>query len=294
MDVLSCERGKRVEENMTPTDRRAARYWYLSARLCSLLGMSAAARTRYRKALVRADHRKARKRLASLNLPGEDYFKILLRLHAHLRPRTYMEIGVFKGKSLRLADDRTCVIGVDPAPQLKRPAGPNTIIFSQPSDEYFAEHDVRAELGGLPVDMALIDGMHQFEYALRDFMNLERICAPGSVILIHDCYPVDAASAARERSTVFWTGDIWRLILILKKYRPELSVHTIATAPSGLGIVMNLDPTSAVLRQDFEAIVADARTVDYATIEADQAEALNLVSNDWAKIRTLLDTRRSN
>src|SRR5256885_12302956 len=47
----------------------------------------------------------------------------------------------------------------------------------------FAEHDLSKELGGRPVDLAFIDGMHLFEFALRDFVNLERYCAPGSTIL---------------------------------------------------------------------------------------------------------------
>jgi hypothetical protein len=37
---------------------------------------------------------------------------------------------------------------------------------------------VRALLGGLPVELGFIDGMHLFEFALRDFMNLERLCTP--------------------------------------------------------------------------------------------------------------------
>ena len=31
-------------------------------------------------------------------------------------------------------------------------------------------------------DLAFIDGMHHFEFALRDFANLERHCAPGSTM----------------------------------------------------------------------------------------------------------------
>ena len=41
-------------------------------------------------------------------------------------------------------------------------------LFPQTSDEFFARNDVGAELGGLPVDLAFIDGMHHFEFALRD------------------------------------------------------------------------------------------------------------------------------
>ena len=46
------------------------------------------------------------------------------------------------------------------------------------SDDFFASHDLAQVLGGRPVDLAYIDGMHQFEFALRDFMNLERYVGP--------------------------------------------------------------------------------------------------------------------
>ena len=90
-----------------------------------------------------------------------------------------------------------------------------------------------SELGGKTVDLAFIDGMHQFEFALRDFINVEKLCSPDSVILIHDVYPIDATSAARERISWFWSGDIWRLILMLKKYRPDLTVNVIGAAANG-------------------------------------------------------------
>ena len=92
------------------------------------------------------------------------------------------------------------------------------------------------------MDLAFIDGMHQFEFALRDFINIEKYCSADSIILIHDVYPIDATSAARERASWFWSGDIWRLILMLNKYRPDLSVNVIAARPTGLAIVQNLDP----------------------------------------------------
>src|SRR4051812_18779604 len=42
--------------------------------------------------------------LATQALGGETYFKVLRRIHAELRPRTYLEIGIFKGASLALVD----------------------------------------------------------------------------------------------------------------------------------------------------------------------------------------------
>ena len=88
-------------------------------------------------------------------------------------------------------------------------------MFELASDEFFAEHDLKSILGE-SVHLAFIDGMHLFEFALRDFINLERACSRDAVILINDCNPPDSVAAARERTTSFWTGDVWKLVLALR------------------------------------------------------------------------------
>jgi hypothetical protein len=157
------------------------------------------------------------------------------------------------------------------------------------SDAYFAMYDVAGDLGGLPIELAFIDGMHHFEFALRDFINVERRCSAGSTILIHDVFPVTRLSAERERQTSFWSGDVWRLVLILRKYRPDLSVNVIATAPTGLGVVRRLDPGSRVLAERYEEIVREYLALDYSVLDADKAGMLALFPNDWERIKALLD-----
>lgn len=229
--------------------------------------------------------------LANIEMAGEDYFSVLSRVHQYLKPRTYLEVGVFRGASLKIVPESTAAIGIDPEPQLASPPGPNQKVFAETSDGFFAKHDVAAEFGGLPIDMAFIDGMHQFEFALRDFINIERRAHRGSVVLIHDCYPLDAQTAARERATAFWSGDIWRLILILRKYRPDLAVHTISTPPTGLGLVYNLDPASTVLQDNLDAIVSEYLSTDYRVLDGGKRDMLNACPNDWATIAAMLDTR---
>jgi uncharacterized protein YoaH (UPF0181 family) len=227
--------------------------------------------------------------LAMIALPGENYQRVLERIHEHLRPRTYVEIGVSRGESIRLVGAETRALGVDPEPRIESPLGPNVSIFAETSDEFFARHDVRAELGGLPVELAFIDGMHQFEFALRDFMNLEALCAPSATILIHDVYPLDERTAARERVTDFWSGDIWRLVLLLRNHRPDLVVRTIAASPTGVALVRNLDPRSTYIRDRLDALCAEYRAVEFGVLDGRKEEALALFPNDWAQIRTLLD-----
>jgi tetratricopeptide (TPR) repeat protein len=230
--------------------------------------------------------------LANIELHGEDYFRVLARVHLHLKPRTYVEVGVFRGWSMRMVPPETQAIGIDPEPRLDQPPGPNQRVIAQTSDDYFAQHDVIAELGGRRIELAFIDGMHHFEYALRDFINIERLCGPDSVILVHDCYPLDRQTAERERSTAFWSGDIWRLILLLRKYRPDLAIRTIATPPTGLGMIFNLDPTSRVLADRLDEIVAEFLALDYGTLDGGKRHMLNACPNDWPTIAGLLDSRR--
>jgi Methyltransferase domain/Tetratricopeptide repeat len=227
---------------------------------------------------------------AQILLGGESYFAVLDRIHAHLKPRTYLEIGVFRGESLRLARPPTQAIGVDPAPQLLSPPAQNQKVYAETSDTFFATHDLRAEFGGRPIDLAFIDGMHHFEFALRDFANVERHCTRASTVLIHDCYPLDKETARRDGAPPFWSGDIWRLIVLLRKYRPDLVVQTIGAPPTGLGLVRNLDPGSRFLIENHDRLVEEFLALDYAWLDEDKPGKLHLVANHWEAVRPLLST----
>jgi len=271
--------------------RRTARALYRRARWQQWLGRPQQALALCRQAVEHADYSRAYRLMSRLTLPGEDYFAVLGRIHRYLQPATYLEIGVAHGQSLALALAQTDVVGVDPEPKLQRPLGARQKVFATTSDEFFASHDVRADFGGRPVQMAFIDGMHRFEFALRDFINVERLCAPNSVIFMHDCYPLDARTAQRERETGFWSGDIWRLMLLLREQRPDLTVHTIATPPTGLGMVLNPDPSSRLLGTRCEELTAEYLGRDFGVLAGRQPQALGLVPNEWHAIRALLEAR---
>lgn len=237
---------------------------------------------------VDSDNLQAHVLWANATLPGEDYIELINRIHRDLRPATYVEIGVETGRSLALAQPGTTCIGIDPQPQLTQAMPPSTRIFAETSDAFFARHDLFKELGERPVDLAFLDGMHHFAFTLRDFINLERHCTPDSTCLVHDCYPLDERTSANPRATTFWSGDIWRLIPCLQKHRPDLQIHTIAAAPTGLGIIRGLDPKSTVLRDRLEQISAEFAQLPYSYLDGDKAGKLNLVANDWPAVQPLL------
>ena len=226
--------------------------------------------------------------MSRIALPGPPYTTWLPAIHELLQPRTYLEIGVDRGASLALVQPATRAVGIDPAPQLSQPLPPNAEVYRMTSDDYFTQRDVRADLGGLPIDLAFIDGLHRFEYALRDFINVELHSTPESTILVHDCCPLDRRTADRERTTAFYSGDVWRLILLLKKSRPELRIATVATAPTGLAIIRGLDPASRVLVLNFDALLAEFMALDYSALEQDKTTALNLIPNEQDKVHAFL------
>jgi Methyltransferase domain len=275
----------------------SARRLYRRARIQRLLGRPQRAVELCHAALQTADysrtHLRAHHMLAGLEFPGEDYFRVLARIHEHLKPATYLEIGVDQGLSFEIISPETLALGVDPNPRLLKPLAPRQRVFAKTSDDFFEQCDVDSELEGKTLDLAFIDGMHQMEFALRDFINVEKYCSADSIILIHDVYPIDATSAARERASLFWSGDIWRLILILKKYRPDLMVNVIATRPTGLAIVQNLDPQSGVLAERQREIIDEFLALDISVLDGRKDEMLNRFPNDWTSIARLIDTRGS-
>jgi len=230
--------------------------------------------------------------LAELEFPGEDYLQVLGRIHQYLEPANYLEIGIDDGRSFAIPGSGTLALGIDPNPRLQKPLRPGQRVFPQTSDDFFEQHDVAAELGGQKLDLAFIDGMHQLEFALRDFINVEECCSADSIILIHDVYPIDEMSAARERASSFWSGDTWRLILVLKKYRPDLTINVVGVYPTGLGIVQNLDPHSRVLADRQDEIIEEFLALDISVLDGRKAEMLNRIPNDWTSITRLIDKRR--
>ena len=229
--------------------------------------------------------------LASLRMPGEFYYDWLKRLYATLAPSTIIEIGVGEGRSLACVQAPTTVIGVDPAPKAICQLHAHTLLIPETSDKFFARRGPDSILSGRPLDIGFIDGAHLYEQALKDFINLEQYCGSRSMILIHDTIPVDEPTQRRVRETQFWTGDIWKLVLCLSKYRPDLDVFTIATAWSGLTVVIGLDPGNRVLSQNYDEAVAHYIDMPFSDIANDLGPPLNITPNDWNFVREKLRAR---
>ena len=133
------------------------------------------------------------------------YLEVMEDIHAHLEPTQYLEIGIRNGRSLALAD---CpAIGIDPAPMITAQLGDHVQVIDSTSDDYFFARAGSTSDQILP-DLVFIDGMHLFEFALRDFMNVERHASATTLAVIDDIYPNHPEQATRNRSTRVWMGDV--------------------------------------------------------------------------------------
>jgi len=212
---------------------------------------------------------------------AEAYGATLRRLHERLRPQVYLEIGVRHGASLALSH-APLTLGVDPAPEVTHPLAPHAQVVVATSDAFFA--DTASTLLRAPIELAFIDGMHRFEFALRDFINVERRAARHGVVVFDDVLPNHPTQALRERRSGVWCGDVWKILPCLRKYRPDLALTLLDTHPSGLLLVAGLDPDKRTLSDNYEAILAeflnpDAPPLDEATLARDGAIAPT--SPDW-------------
>jgi len=181
--------------------------------------------------------------LATVLMPGPSYREVLAFIHQALRPATYLEIGVETGATLRLAQRCRLAIGVDP--DLTSLRQDDAIRHAQlrkcTSDEFFGIQTLASAFDEQPLDLIFIDGMHQFEFVLRDFCNAERWAHSNTTVILHDVLPIIPLVAERERQTKFWVGDAWKTLWLLLELRPDLRIRIIPTPPSGLAIIRGLN-----------------------------------------------------
>jgi hypothetical protein len=206
-------------------------------------------------------------------LSGIGYREFLTMLGASLDCRTYFEVGTDRGDTLNgFRCDTVCV---DPHFQVNQNVlvgKKKTFFFQMTSDEFFDNYDLRTFMPRGP-DVVFLDGLHLFENLLRDFINTEKSCHYQSVIALHDCLPLNERMAEREfrfgededGTGAWWTGDVWRLLLVLKKYRPDLRVRIFDCPPTGLTVCTRVDYTSRALSDHYSKIIDEFATISLAS-----------------------------
>src|SRR3954451_4304866 len=224
-----------------------------------------------------------------------EYLRFLEGLHAAVQPEAYLEIGLRHGDSLALA--RCPALGVDPAFNVRVELGQNVTLLRETSDEFFGRAKPLKPLGGRRPDLAFIDGMHLAEFALRDFIGVERLSRWTGVAVFDDILPRTVEEAARDRRTRAWTGDVYKVLGVLARHRPDLICLRVGTQPTGLLLVLGLDPSNRALslRHDLlleEIVVPDPQSVPPDVIErrgVHEPEAV-LASRAWPVLGDLRDS----
>ncbi|MEM9667517.1 MAG: methyltransferase domain-containing protein [Pseudomonadota bacterium] len=215
----------------------------------------------------------------------------LQHLHNQLRPENYLELGVRDGASLALA---TCsAVGVAPVSDVSADLGRQTKIVTEASDQFFED-------GSDPIlkaqpDLVLLDGMHLLENALRDFMQAEQICHDSSLIVIDGILPCTPSDAARKanKETKNWTGDVWKLIGLLKTWRPDLRLDLLDVEPSGLLLVSKLNPKSRVLWEQYNPLTRKMANSDFGAPPPDILARENAIFLSDDSISELLETLKA-
>jgi len=216
------------------------------------------------------------------------YWHLLGAVHGLLRPRTYLEIGVDEGHSLALARAETRIVGVDPTPNLGPLNHPDWTVIPTSSEDFFREHDVVALLQE-PLDLAFVDGLHLFEVALADLLAIERLAHSRTVVLVHDVLPIDAETSARKRSTAVWSGDVWKMVVLLRRHRTDLMVTTLDVGPTGMAVITGFDPTRTT---DDAWIIPEIQAMTPASYEdlvaMGPTEALGIIAGTSTNLKQLL------
>lgn len=203
-------------------------------------------------------------------IPAADrhYLEVLTKLHERTFER-YLEIGSRSGRSLALS--RSPSIAIDPFFDLRHEIVGDKAqvhLFQCKSDDFFRQQ--AALLKEVPIDASFIDGMHLFEFALRDTANVARFAARRSLILLHDVLPGTFEMATRDQRKVApgdpWTGDVWKLIPILSRFLPRKDLVIVPAQPTGFLAIFNAPPDLADrLLSAAPALFAEWETVELAT-----------------------------
>jgi SAM-dependent methyltransferase len=218
---------------------------------------------------------------------------VLQTIIDHIHAKTYLEIGVETGTIISNIDAPN-KIGVDPKflfskrLVLKKLAGIiNFKAIAATSDIFFDKEAEKLLRDG--IDVALVDGLHTYNQSLRDIKNCLRYLNPGGVIVVHDCNPVNYASAypiqdSQSLDDVMklaeagelpgwngsWNGDVWKSIAHLRITNTDLNVFTL-DLDWGLGIISRGDyhPLTDISLEDLQKM-------DYYSFEKKRTELLNL------------------
>lgn len=169
-------------------------------------------------------------------------YEMLTKLHELIRPRAYLEIGVQTGASLQLALGADKVVGVDPDYSLLTydVNRDHVHLVETTSDAFFAAEPsfVDPETGESTLDLVFIDGMHRVENVGRDLFNAAGLSHLNTVLVLDDVLPRNNVEAGRDMIPGDWTGDVYKIIRVLRQADYRAQFWLVDTFPTGMLIAL--------------------------------------------------------
>lgn len=226
-------------------------------------------------------------------------YEMLTKLHELINPRSYLEIGVQTGASLHLALGARQVVGVDPDYSLLTydVNQPHVHLVETTSDVFFTEEYspsfVDPETGESTLDLVFIDGMHRVENVARDLFNAAELSHLNTVLVLDDVLPRNNVEAGRDMIPGDWTGDVYKIIRVLRQADYRSRFWLVDTFPTGMLIALKknimftdsgfgtniprMAQLAAALPVDVPQFILDRTTVTpYETVLDRIKEALNV------------------
>ncbi|MDB5231171.1 MAG: hypothetical protein JWN76_1976 [Chitinophagaceae bacterium] len=218
-------------------------------------------------------------------MPVTERRQLVQQLLKKIGFNNYLEIGIFFGRVFFHVNARN-KIAVDPhfkfsrarlfKRRLKSLSNMRAKLFEETSDVFFEKH--AASVLKKPLHVCLVDGMHEFEFALRDVLNCLEYLDKDGVIIMHDCNPPTAEHEISfkeweaDRFKNEWNGDVWKTIVYLRSVRRDLNIF-VADCDHGLGIITKRKPSVPAL--DF--ISADqVKQLSFQQLNENRQHYLNL------------------
>lgn len=173
-----------------------------------------------------------------------------------INPRNYIELGTVNDDNFSHCNCPAICISSNYSIQVKSPIKNSLKLFRCSSAEFFTKYSLNEELEQKTLDFCFIDNAHHFEALLRDFINLENFSSSSSLVAFDNVLPQDENMAAREYRFGWWMGDVWKIIPLLRKWRPDLKLVVVDDKTTGVALVTNLNSSSTVLSERFDEIVS--------------------------------------
>lgn len=204
----------------------------------------------------------------SIEHKGLTHRRAIPEICKKVNAKTYIEIGYADGRCFSQVDVPV-KMSVDPDPS----AHGCTHVMT--SDDFFINEAPMLNKHNVKLDVSFIDGLHVFEFALRDFIGVEKYSRKDSIVLFHDCLPRNKNEVTRIKCQPPWTGDVFKVLFALRKWRKDLKIMPLDSEPTGLGLVTNLNPESTILEENYEEIIREFIDLTYENINFNEVYSVD-------------------